>query len=264
MPLRPLAARGTHARAPGTRCTCTCSRRSICATPSDAPPRRDHRGGPRRRGAAPRRGGHLGGDPHRAGAQCRGRARGSADGGGGRRRRDRPGGRARGGRHRPARPRRAPHAAAAHLAGRRRAAGLPRRGRRHGAGGGALQPARRLARRLPARGGLAADLGRPFAVCHVARAEALPYLPPAAIDLESRRAAGERTSRNGSRERPPRRLDAALVGSTVDRALEWAAARRRRSSSRVRATSRCRAHRRGSTGTALAATAATPVVVAPA
>ncbi len=114
--------------------------------------------------------------------------------------------------------------------------------------------------------GLAAELGRPFAVCHVARAEALPYLPPAAIDLESRRAAGEVDlarwlAQNGLRADST----GVLVGSPVDRALEWAEAAKApfvvAGSRRLSLAERIV---QASTGTALAATAATPVVVAPA
>jgi nucleotide-binding universal stress UspA family protein len=113
---------------------------------------------------------------------------------------------------------------------------------------------------------LAADLGRPLAVCHVARAEALPYLPPAAIDLEARRAAGEEDlvrwlGAHGIRADGT----AALVGSPVDRTLEWAEGAR--AAFLVAGSRRLSAVERifqASTGSALAATAAIPVLVVPA
>lgn len=113
---------------------------------------------------------------------------------------------------------------------------------------------------------LATDLGRPLAVCHVARAEALPYLPPAAIDLESRRTAGEQDlakwlTAHGLRAD----AIAALVGSTVERALEWASgAKAPLLVAGSRHLSTAGRIVEGSTGSALAATAATPIVVAPA
>lgn len=112
---------------------------------------------------------------------------------------------------------------------------------------------------------LAADLGRPLAVCHVARAEALPYLPPAAIDLEARRAAGE-ADLVGWLAAQGIRADAtvALVGSPVDRALEWAEGARTplvvAGSRRLSAVERMV---QASAGTALAATSGIPVLVVP-
>jgi nucleotide-binding universal stress UspA family protein len=113
---------------------------------------------------------------------------------------------------------------------------------------------------------LAADLGRPLAICHVARAEALPYLPPAAIDLEARRAAGEEDLARWLKAQGLR-ADATgvLVGSPVERALDWAEGEKapflcvgsRQLSTAERIV-------QASTGTALAATARTPIVVAPA
>jgi nucleotide-binding universal stress UspA family protein len=113
---------------------------------------------------------------------------------------------------------------------------------------------------------LAAELGRPLAVCHVARAEALPYLPAAAIDLEARRAAGEadlakwlRTNGLGAD------LAVGLVGSPVDRALDWA--RGANAAFLVAGSRHLSAAARivqASTGSALAATAPTPVLVVPA
>ncbi len=113
---------------------------------------------------------------------------------------------------------------------------------------------------------LAAELGRPLAICHVARAEALPYLPAAAIDLESRRIAGEEElarwlAANGLHPDST----AVLVGSPVDLALEWAeAAKAPFVVAGSRHLSMVERVIQASTGSALAATARCPVVVAPA
>jgi nucleotide-binding universal stress UspA family protein len=112
---------------------------------------------------------------------------------------------------------------------------------------------------------LAAEVGRPLAICHAARAEALPYLPPAAIDLEARRAAGEEDLARWLKAHGLRAdTTAVVVGSPVERALEWAEGAK---APFVVAGSRhlSVAERivQASTGTALAATARSPIVVAP-
>jgi nucleotide-binding universal stress UspA family protein len=113
---------------------------------------------------------------------------------------------------------------------------------------------------------LAADLGRPLAICHVARAEVLPYLPPEAIDLDGRRASGEEAlARWLTAEGLRADRTVVLAGSTVERALEWAEGERapllvagsRHLSTRERLF-------QTSVGSALASTARIPIVVAPA
>jgi len=96
--------------------------------------------------------------------------------------------------------------------------------------------------------------------------DVLPYLPPSAIDLDGRRIVGEGELAAWLKAHGlAPQLPVVLVGSPVDRALDWAegahapfvVAGSRHLSTAERIV-------QASTGTSLAATARTPVLVVPA